>query len=53
MISLIAPTCGLLMGVLAMTKTSFGTWVRFVWKLLVFIAIVTVLVLVLACMFLY
>ena len=53
LISLIAPTCGLLMGVLAMTKTSFGTWVRFVWKLLVFIAIVTVLVLVLACMFLY
>lgn len=53
MISLIAPTCGLLMGVLAMTKTSFGTWVRFVWKLLVFIAIVTVLVLVLACVFLY
>ena len=53
MISLIAPTCGLLMGVLAMTKTSFGKWVRFVWKLLVFVAIVTVLVLVLACVFLY
>ncbi len=53
MISLVAPTCGLLMGVLAMTKTSFGTWLRFVWKLLVFIAIITVLVLVVAGALLY
>lgn len=53
MLSLIAPTCGLLMGVLAMTKTSFGTWLRFVWKLLAFIAIVTVIVLILACVILY
>ena len=53
MIALIAPTCGLLMGVLAMTKTSFGTWIRFIWKLLVFIAIVTVVVLALASVVLY
>ncbi len=53
MISLIAPTCGLLMGVLAMTKTSFGTWIKFVWKLLLFAGIATVVVLVVACMVLY
>ena len=53
MIALVAPTCGLLMGVLAMTRTSFGTWIRFVWKLLVFIAIVTVVVLAGASMILY
>lgn len=53
MIALIAPTCGLLMGVLAMTKTSFGTWIKFVWKFLLFIAIVTVIVLVAASIVLY
>lgn len=53
MIALIAPTCGLLMGVLAMTKTSFGTWIKFVWKLLVFIAVVTVVVLAGASIILY
>ena len=48
MIALIAPTCGLLMGVLAMTRTSFGTWIKFVWKFLIFIALATVFVLVVA-----
>lgn len=53
MIALIAPTCGLLMGVLAMTKTPFTTWVKFVWKLLVFVAIVTIVVLAAASVILY
>ena len=53
MIALISPTCGLLMGVLAMTRTSFGTWIKFAWKLLVFIAVVTVVVLVGASIILY
>ena len=53
MIALIAPTCGLLMGVLAMTHTSFGTWIKFVWKLLLFCAVVTVVVLAGACVILY
>lgn len=50
MMALIAPTCGLLMGVLAMTHTSFGTWIKFVWKFLLFIAIATIVVLVAATM---
>ncbi len=50
MMALIAPTCGLLMGVLVMTRTSFGTWIRFVWKLLLFLALATVAVLVIATM---
>lgn len=53
MMALIAPTCGLLMGVLAMTKTSYTTWLKFVWKLLVFIAVVTVAVLAIASLLLY
>ncbi len=48
MIALVAPTCGLLMGVLTMTRTSYGTWIKFVWKFLVFIALVTIVVLVVA-----
>lgn len=48
MISLIAPTCGLLMGVLTMTRTSFATWIQFVWKFLLFIALATVAVLAVA-----
>lgn len=53
MIALIAPTCGLLMGVLAMTKTSFSTWIKFVWKLLLFIAIATLVVLAAASFILF
>ena len=52
-IALIAPTCGLLMGVLAMTKTSYGTWIRFIWKPLVFVVVATLVVLVAACFILY
>lgn len=45
MMALAAPTCGLLMGVLAMTRTSFGAWIKFSWKLLVYLAVVTIIVL--------
>ena len=51
--SLIAPTCGLLMGVLAMTKTSYGTWIKFIWKLLLYCVLVTIAVLVGASIILY
>ena len=45
MMSLVAPTCGLLMGVLTMTKTSYSVWMKFVGKFLLFIALATVVVL--------
>lgn len=48
MMALMAPTCGLLMGVLTMTKTSYGTWIKFVWKFLLFIGLATLAVLVIA-----
>lgn len=50
MIALIAPTCGLLMGVLTLTRTPYGTWIKFVWKFLLLMAVVTVAVLVIAAM---
>lgn len=45
MIALIAPTCGLLMGVLTMTRTSYSVWMKFVGKFLLFIALATIIVL--------
>ena len=44
-VCLLAPTVGLLMGVLTMTKTSYGVWLKFIWKFMVFIVIVTCIVL--------
>lgn len=45
MLALVAPTCGLLMGVLAMTRTSYVTWMKFVGKFLLLIAVLTMVVL--------
>lgn len=45
MLALVAPTCGLLMGVLAMTRTSYVTWMRFVGRFLLLIAAITIVVL--------
>lgn len=53
MLALISPTVAILMGVLVMTKTSYITWVKFVWKFLAFIAIITILVLVGATILIY
>lgn len=52
MIALLAPTCGLLMGVLTMTNTSYIVWIKFVWKFLLFICLATLAVLVAATMIL-
>ena len=53
MLALIAPTCGLLMGVLEMTRTSYITWMKFVGKFLLFIAVATMVVLAGATIILY
>lgn len=45
MLALLSPTVGLLMGVLTMTRTSYITWIKFIWKFLLFIALVTIVVL--------
>ena len=45
MLALVAPTCGLLMGVLTMTRTSYITWMKFVGKFLALIAVITMVVL--------
>jgi uncharacterized ion transporter superfamily protein YfcC len=46
MLSITAPTVAILMGVLVMTRTSYLTWIKFIWKFVLFIGLVTVAVLV-------
>lgn len=53
MLALVAPTCGLLMGVLEMTRTSYVTWMKFVGKFLLLIALITIVVLAGATILLY
>ena len=53
MLALVAPTCGLLMGVLEMTRTSYITWMKFVGKFLLLIALITIVVLSGATILLY
>ena len=49
-VSFLAPTCGLLMGVLAMCKIPLSKWLRFVWKLVAMIMAATILILAIATM---
>ena len=49
-VSFLAPTCGLLMGVLAMCKIPLSKWLRFVWKLVAMIMAATILIMAIATM---
>ncbi len=44
-VGFLAPTCGLLMGVLAMCKIPLSKWIRYVWKMVLVIMLVTILIL--------
>ena len=45
LLNLITPTSAVVMGGLAIARVGYGTWLRFVWPVLVLLAIVSVLVL--------
>src|SRR5699024_5948766 len=45
MLALVAPTCGLLLGVLEMTRTSYLTWMKFVGEFLLLSAMMTIVLL--------
>lgn len=49
-VGIVAPTCGLLMGVLAMCKIPLSSWLKFIWKLIALIIIMTIAVLSFATM---
>jgi uncharacterized ion transporter superfamily protein YfcC len=52
LVNLITPTCGAIMGGLIIAKVEFSTWVKFAWKIVLAIAIVSVIILTVAMMIL-
>ncbi len=52
LVNLFTPTCGAIMGGLALAKVQYSTWLRWVLKVVVVIAIVNILILTAASMFL-
>jgi len=46
LVNLVTPTSAVVMGGLAIARVGYGTWLRFVWPVLVLLAILTVVVLV-------
>lgn len=52
LVNMITPTCGAIMGGLALAKVEYTTWVRFSTKLLVVLAVVSVVILTIATMLL-
>jgi uncharacterized ion transporter superfamily protein YfcC len=45
LVNLVTPTSAVVMGGLAIAKVGYGTWLRFVWPLLVLLALLTIVVL--------
>lgn len=52
LVNLITPTCGAIMGGLALAKVEYSTWVRWAWKVVLTIAIANIVILTLAMMIL-
>ncbi len=52
LVNLITPTCGAIMGGLAIAKVEYSTWVKWAWKVVLLIALLNILVLTLATMML-
>lgn len=48
LVNLFTPTCGAIMGGLALAKVQYTTWLKWVWKLIVTIAIANMIILTLA-----
>ena len=45
LVNLVTPTSAVVMGGLAIARVGYGTWLRFVWPVLILLAILTVVVL--------
>lgn len=52
LVNLFTPTCGAIMGGLAVAHVQYGTWLKWVWKLLVILAVVCLVVVTAAMMIL-
>ena len=45
LVNLFTPTCGAIMGGLALAKVEYTTWLKWVWKVIVAIAIANIVIL--------
>ena len=45
LVNLVTPTSAVVMGGLAIARVGYGTWLKFVWPLLILLAVLTFLVL--------
>ena len=45
LVNLVTPTSAVVMGGLAIARVGYGTWLRFVWPVLILLALLTVVVL--------
>lgn len=52
LVNLFTPTCGAIMGGLAVARVQYGTWLKWVWKLLVILAVICLVVVTAAMMIL-
>ena len=52
LVNLFTPTCGAIMGGLAVAHVQYGTWLKWVWKLLVILAVICLVVVTAAMMIL-
>ena len=48
LVNLVTPTSAVVMGGLAIAKVGYGTWLKFVWPVLILLAILTIVVLTVA-----
>ena len=48
LVNLITPTCGAIMGGLALAKVQYSTWVKFAWKIVLSIAVASMIILTVA-----
>ena len=45
LVNLFTPTCGAIMGGLALAKVEYTTWLKWVWKLILIIALANIVIL--------
>ena len=48
LVNLVTPTSAVVMGGLAIARVGYGTWLKFVWPVLILLAILTIVVLTVA-----
>ena len=48
LVNLVTPTCGAIMGGLALARVEYSTWFKWVWRLILYLAFASMIILTLA-----